>query len=72
MDNVTKTYGVVGMMCPHCEARVKEALEKLDGVESAAVSHEKGTAVVQMSSAVGDDALSAAVKDAGYEVKKIA
>ena len=43
---MTKTLKIEGMMCPHCEARVKKALEALDGVESAVVSHEKGTAVV--------------------------
>ena len=63
---------IEGMMCEHCQARVKEALEKVDGVDTAEVSHEAGTAVVSLSGAVTDEALTAAVKDAGYEVKKIA
>lgn len=67
-----KNMEIEGMMCEHCQARVKEALEKVDGVDSAEVSHEAGTAVVSLSGAVSDDALTAAVTDAGYEVKKIA
>lgn len=67
-----KNMEIEGMMCEHCQARVKEALEKVDGVDSAEVSHEAGTAVVSLSGAVSDDALTAAVVDAGYEVKKIA
>ena len=49
---MTKTMKIEGMMCGHCEARVKKALEALAGVESAEVSHEKGTAVVSMSADV--------------------
>ena len=67
-----KNMEIEGMMCEHCQARVKEALEKVDGVDTAEVSHEAGTAVVSLSGAVTDEALTAAVKDAGYEVKKIA
>ncbi|MBR1635556.1 MAG: heavy metal translocating P-type ATPase [Lachnospiraceae bacterium] len=68
----TKNMKIEGMMCEHCQARVKEALEKVDGVRSAEVSHEAGTAVVSFDGAVTDEALTAAVTDAGYEVKNIA
>ena len=67
-----KNMTIEGMMCEHCQARVKDALEKIEGVSSAQVSHESGTAVVSLSGAVSDEALTAAVVDAGYEVKKIA
>ena len=62
-----RTMKIEGMMCPHCEARVKKALEALDGVLSADVSHEKGTAVVT-ATAVSDAALTETVTAAGYEV----
>ena len=65
---MTKTMKIEGMMCPHCEATVKKALEALDGVESAAVSHEAGTAVVTLSAAVGDEVLTKAVEDKEYKV----
>ena len=52
---MTKTLTVEGMMCPHCEAHVKKALEALDGVETATASHEAGNAVVTLSGAVEDD-----------------
>ena len=67
-----KTMTIEGMMCPHCEMTVKKALEALDGVTDAAVSHEAGTAVVTLSAPVDDAALTAAVTDKGYEVKAIA
>ncbi len=67
-----KTLQITGMMCPRCEARVKKALEALDGVTEAQVSHEKGYAVVSMASAVADDVLCKAVTDKGYQVTKIA
>ena len=63
---------IEGMMCPHCEARVKRALEAIDGVASAAPSHEKAEAVLELSKPVADAVLIAAVTDAGYEVKGIA
>ena len=66
-----KTMIVEGMMCPHCEARVKKVLEALDGVLSATPSHESGTVALVLSGAVSDDVLTAAVTDAGYEVKGI-
>lgn len=59
---------IEGMMCPHCEARVKEALEAVDNVESAEVSHKKGTAKVSLSSEVPFETLKAAVENAGYKV----
>ncbi len=66
-----KTIEIEGMMCEHCEKRVREALESLDGVSSAKVSHVEGTAVVAMSREVEDDMLKKAVEDADYEVKGI-
>ena len=66
--SMTKTLNVEGMMCPHCEARVKKALEALPGVESAVADHTKGTAVVTLSAAVDDAALKAAVEEQDYKV----
>ena len=68
---MTKTMNIEGMMCGHCEARVKKALEALAGVESAEVSHEKGTAVVSMSAYVADDTLKEAVEAQDYKVDSI-
>ena len=68
---MTKTMKIEGMMCGHCENRVKKALEALDGVESAVASHEAGTAVVTLSSDVADDVLKKAVEDQDYIVKGI-
>ena len=70
-NNMTKTLTVEGMMCPHCEAHVKKALEALDGVETATANHEAGTAVVTLSGAVEDDVLKQAVQEAGYTVTGI-
>ena len=67
-----KTMNIEGMMCPHCEATVKKALEALDGVESADVSHESNTAVVTMSAEVADDVLKEAVEARDYKVLGIA
>ena len=64
----TKTIKVEGMMCTHCEARVKKALEAVSGVESAVADHEKGTAVVTLSSPVEDSVLKKAVEDQDYKV----
>ena len=63
-----KTLKVEGMMCGHCEARVKKALEAVPGVESAAADHNSGTAVVTLSAPVADDALRAAVEAQDYKV----
>ena len=68
---MTKTMNIEGMMCGHCEARVKKALEALAGVESAEVSHEKGTAVVSMSADAADDTLKEAVEAQDYKVDSI-
>lgn len=66
-----KTIEIKGMMCGHCEAHVKKALEALNGVNEAIVSHESGTAVVTMSGAISDDMLKNAVVAEGYEVVSI-
>ena len=66
--NMEKIITIEGMMCGHCEASVKKALEALDGVVSADVSHEKGTAVVTLSSDVADDILTKAVEDKDFKV----
>ncbi len=63
-----KTMKIEGMMCGHCEARVKKCLEALPGVEEAVVSHENGTAVVTLSTDVADDVLKKAVEDQDYQV----
>ncbi len=65
---MTKTVRIEGMMCIRCEAHVKKALEALEGVESAEASHEKGIAVVTLSSPVSDETLKKAVEDEGYTV----
>ncbi len=67
-----KTMTIAGMMCPHCEMTVKKALESLDGVANAQVSHQAGTAVVTLNAPVDDAALTTAVTEQGYEVKAIA
>ena len=66
-----KTMKIEGMMCTHCEARVKKALEALAQVESAQVSHEAGTAVVTLSGEVANDVLKKAVEDQDYPVTSI-
>ena len=66
--SMTKTLKVTGMMCAHCEARVKKALEAVPGVESATADHEKGIAVVTLNSDVSDEALTAAVTAQDYTV----
>lgn len=63
-----KTMKIEGMMCTHCEARVKKALEALDAVEQAQVSHEAGTAVVTLSGEVSNDVLKNAVEAQDYPV----
>lgn len=71
VTNMKKTMKIEGMMCGHCEARVKKALEALDGVESAEVSHEKGTAIVTLKADVANDTLKQAVEAQDYKVKSI-
>ena len=68
---MTKTMKIEGMMCGHCEARVKKALEALDQVEQAEVSHEKGSAVVTLKETVTDEVLKKAVEDQDYKVTDI-
>ena len=68
---MSKTIHIEGMMCGHCEATVKKALEALDGVTGAAVSHEAGTAVVTLSRDVADADLKAAVEAKDYTVTGI-
>jgi Cu2+-exporting ATPase len=65
---MTKTMKIEGMMCPHCEAHVKKALEALDGVSEAVADFKAGTAVVTMTADVADDILKAAVEEADYTV----
>lgn len=66
-QKMTAEVKIKGMMCPHCEAHVKKALEALDGVESAAPDKDAGNAVLTLSKAVSADAVKAAVEEAGYE-----
>ena len=66
--NMTKTLKIEGMMCSHCEATVKKALEAVDGVVSAEASHEKKNAVVTLSKDVSNDVLKKAVEDKEYTV----
>ena len=68
-NTMTTTLKINGMMCPHCEATVKTALESIDCVTSAEVSHESGTAVVTLSKEVSEDVLKKAVVDKGYTVE---
>lgn len=71
-DNaMTKTMKIDGMMCSHCEGRVKQCLEGLSQVSAADVSHEKGTAVVTLSADVSNDVLTKTVEDQGYKVISI-
>ena len=68
---MTKTLKIEGMMCSHCEARVKKALEALPGVEDAKADHEAGTAVVTLSAPVDNDAMKKAVEEQDYKVISI-
>lgn len=70
-ETMKKTMKINGMMCGHCEARVKKALEAVDGVQEAVVSHEAGNAVVTLSSDVADEVLKKAVEDQDYEVVSV-
>lgn len=69
--NMTKTMKIEGMMCGHCEAAVKKALEALEGVAGAEVSHEKGTAVVTLEKDVDNAVLTKAVEDKDYKVVSV-
>ena len=69
--NLKKEMEIEGMMCGHCEATVKNALEAVYGVEAAEVSHEKNRAVVTLNKKVSDDILTKAVEDKDYKVKSV-
>lgn len=71
VNEMTKTMNIKGMMCGHCEAAVKKALEALPEVASAEVSHEKGTAVVTLEKEIADDVLKKTIEDKDYEVVEI-
>ena len=70
-NSMEKTMNIEGMMCGHCEATVKKALEAVDGVSEAVVSHENGTAAVKLEKPVDDSVLSKAVEDHDYKVTGI-
>lgn len=71
IEEMEKTMEIKGMMCGHCEARVKKTLEAIEGVDEAIVSHENGTAIVKMSTEVADDVLKGAVEAQDYEVVSV-
>ncbi len=71
IKEMTKTMKIEGMMCGHCEARVKKTLEAIDGVTEAVVSHEAGTAVVTLASDVADEVLKDAVEAQDYKVTSV-
>ena len=66
-NSMKKTVKVEGMMCPHCEASVKKALEAIDGIDEAIVSHEKGTAEITLSKDVAADVIQKAIEDRDYK-----
>ena len=66
-----KTMEIKGMMCGHCEARVKKCLEALEQVNEAVVSHEKGTALVKLNAELSDEVLKKTVEEQDYEVTGI-
>ena len=71
MEENTKVIEITGMMCGHCEAHVKKALEEIPQVDSAEASHEKGTAVVKLNAPVDDEVLKKAVEAQDYKVTAI-
>ncbi|MBO5033974.1 MAG: heavy metal translocating P-type ATPase [Lachnospiraceae bacterium] len=70
-EKMTKTMKIEGMMCGHCEARVKKCLEALEQVSEAVVSHENGTAVVTLTAEISDEALTKAVEEQDYKVLSV-
>ena len=68
---MTKTMKINGMMCGHCEARVKKTLEALEQVTEAVVSHEAGTAVLTLSAEISDEELKKVIEEQDYEVVTI-
>jgi len=71
VKNMTKTMKIEGMMCGHCEARVKKTLEAIAGVESATVSHTEGTAIVTMSTEIPDEVIKKEIEEQDYPVTSI-
>jgi len=71
IKQMEKTMEIKGMMCGHCEARVKKCLEALEQVDEAVVSHEKGTAIVKLNGEISDDVLKKTVEEQDYEVVAI-
>ena len=69
--NMKKTLYIKGMMCPHCEARVKQLLEGVSGVIKAEVSHKKGTAVIEIKEEMADELLKTLIEDNGYTLTNI-
>ncbi len=69
--SMEKTLKIEGMMCPHCEANVKNTIEGLDGAASALVSHKDGTVMVKMTKEIPDEVLKKAIEDKGYKVTEI-
>ena len=65
---MTKTMKIEGLMCKHCEARVKKTLEKIEGVAEAQVSHTAGTAILTLSAPVENEVLKKAIEDQDYTV----
>ncbi len=70
-NKMEKTMKIKGMMCGHCEARVKKCLDELAGVSEAVVSHKKGTAIVKLAEDISDETLKATVEAQGYTVLSI-
>lgn len=70
-ENMTKTMKIEGMMCGHCEARVKKCLEALQEVTQAVVNHETGTATVTLNDEIADEVLTKAVEEQDYKVISI-
>ena len=68
---MTKTATIEGMMCAHCEANVKNTLEAIDGIDSAVVSHESNSAIIEMSKDVNEDIIRTAIEDKGYRFVSI-
>ena len=71
VTEMTKTMIIEGMMCPHCEARVKKCLEEMSCVAKAEVSHKEDKAVVTLTSEISDETLKATIEAQGYTVKEI-
>ena len=67
-QKMTKTLKIEGMMCPHCEARVKKILEAVDGVSAADVSHVTDSAVLTLTKDVSDELLKKVIEEQGYKV----